>query len=80
MKANLIILGAQKCATTTLFKILTRSPRIVGARVKEPHFFSSCADWTANLLALEIAALERLMEKDLASWYRADGGNRAEVA
>lgn len=49
MKVDFMIIGAQKCATTTLFRILTRHPDIVGARVKEPHFFSTSSDWRQEL-------------------------------
>lgn len=58
MKTDFIILGAQKCATTTLFEMLDRSPRIVGAADKEPHFFSTCSDWRAELPRYE-ALFER---------------------
>lgn len=40
MKVNLMIIGAQKCATTSLFNILARHSLIDGARIKEPNFFS----------------------------------------
>ncbi len=45
MKVDLIILGAQKCATTTLFALLETHPRLQGCRNKEPHFFSTAKDW-----------------------------------
>lgn len=59
MKVDFIIIGAQKCATTTLFAILTRHPRIVGSRVKEPHFFSTSPDWRAELARYEALFDER---------------------
>ena len=51
MKTDLIILGAQKAATTTLFDMLNQSDHIAGAINKEPHFFSQTPDWKANLNA-----------------------------
>lgn len=49
MKVDLVILGAQKCATSSMFEILCRHPRIVGSLPKEPHFFSTARDWRAEL-------------------------------
>jgi hypothetical protein len=40
MKVNFMIIGAQKCGTTTLFKILNNHPMVVGSEPKEPKFFS----------------------------------------
>jgi len=48
-----MILGAQKCGTTTLFRILTAHPRIVGPEVKEPHYFSLVPDWRRELSRYE---------------------------
>lgn len=45
VKVDFIILGAQKCATTTLFDTLALHPRLVGSSDKEPHFFSKGGDW-----------------------------------
>lgn len=59
MKVGLMILGAQKCATTTLFDILDQSHLIAGARVKEPHFFSRSADWRRDLPAYHALFNER---------------------
>ncbi|MEA5441881.1 sulfotransferase [Cyanobium gracile] len=49
MKVDFMIVGAQKCGTTTLFQILNSHPLIVGARSKEPHFFSRSSDWKNEL-------------------------------
>ncbi|MEM7688556.1 MAG: sulfotransferase domain-containing protein [Pseudomonadota bacterium] len=38
---HLIIIGAMKCGTTTLFDILATHPEIAPARIKEPEYFSS---------------------------------------
>lgn len=58
MKVDFIIVGAQKCATTSLFQILTRHPRVVGPAGKEPHFFSTSPDWRRELPRYE-ALFER---------------------
>lgn len=49
MKVDFMILGAQKCGTTTLFDILNAHPKISGSSPKEPHFFSTTPDWKLNL-------------------------------
>ena len=49
MKVDLMIIGAQKCATTTLFALLDGHPRMQGCRDKEPHFFSTAKDWRREL-------------------------------
>jgi hypothetical protein len=53
MQVDFMIVGAQKCGTTTLFKILNRHPSIVGCRPKEPHYFSTTADWRRDLTTYE---------------------------
>ena len=49
MKTDVIILGAQKCGTTTLFEILNQHPALAGSSPKEPHFFSDNPDWRDRL-------------------------------
>lgn len=49
MVVNFMIIGAQKCGTTTLSEILRNHPSIVGCNVKEPHFFSETKNWRASL-------------------------------
>ncbi len=44
-----IILGAQKCATSTLFEILKTSPDINASTEKELDFWSLTRDWRAGL-------------------------------
>jgi len=48
-RTDLLILGAQKAATTTLFDLLARSEQIVAAYTKEPHFFSTRPDWRERI-------------------------------
>jgi len=43
VKVDFIIVGAQKCGTTTLFDILNTHPGLVGSQPKEPHFFTAPA-------------------------------------
>ena len=45
MKVNFMLIGGQKCGTTTLFDILNSHPLIVGCSVKEPNFFSKSNNW-----------------------------------
>lgn len=49
MKVDFIILGAQKCGTSTLFDILAQHPSIEACRCKEPHFFSTSNNWKRDL-------------------------------
>ncbi len=49
MKVDFMIVGAQKCATTTLFEVLERHPALSGCGNKEPHFFSTTEDWKTAL-------------------------------
>lgn len=49
MTVDFMIVGAQKCGTTTLYDILNAHPSIVGSQPKEPHFFSTASDWRREL-------------------------------
>jgi hypothetical protein len=49
VQVDFMIIGAQKCGTSTLFEILADHPSIVRCRKKEPHFFSSSPDWKRDL-------------------------------
>lgn len=59
MQVDFMIIGAQKCATTTLFNILAEHPSIVGCDIKEPHFFSLSSNWRNNLPKYENLFKER---------------------
>lgn len=50
---DFMIIGAQKCGTTTLFDLLERHPQLCGCRDKEPHFFSTTENWRRELAAYE---------------------------
>lgn len=49
MTVDFMIIGAQKCATTTLYRLLNAHPSIVGSRPKEPHYFTTVRDWRREL-------------------------------
>ncbi|MFO7901905.1 MAG: sulfotransferase [Pirellulaceae bacterium] len=49
MKVDFMILGAQKCGTTTLFSALDTHPDLVGSSPKEPHFFCTTENWREEL-------------------------------
>ncbi len=49
MKVDFMIVGAQKCATTSLFQLLDQHPSLYGSTTKEPHFFSTSKNWEAEL-------------------------------
>jgi len=44
-----MIIGSQKCGTSTLFDILNAHPKLIGCSEKEPDFFSDSPDWEENL-------------------------------
>ena len=44
-----MIIGSQKCGTSTLFDILNGHPKLIGCSEKEPDFFSDSLDWKKNL-------------------------------
>lgn len=46
---DFIIIGAQKCATTTLADHLSTHPEVTMARIKEPHYFSEFGRAVHNL-------------------------------
>ena len=67
MKVDFMIVGAQKCGTTTLFNILNTHPTLVGCSTKEPHYFSKIYDWKSS-----ISDYERLFElRDGAMYFEA---------
>lgn len=49
MLVDLMIVGAQKCATTTLFSTLEGHPQLRGPRIKETNFFSFDPVWKDHL-------------------------------
>lgn len=49
LRVDLIILGAQKCATTSLFHMLSQHPMICASRIKETNFFADRNDWRCEL-------------------------------
>jgi len=49
MKVDFMIIGAMKCGTTTLSRILAENSDVCFSNPKEPHFFSKSASWKDNL-------------------------------
>lgn len=49
MKVDFMIIGAMKCGTSTLAKILANHPQVSFSKRKEPHFFSKNPNWKENL-------------------------------
>lgn len=52
-KVSFMIVGAQKCGTSTLSEMLRIHPTLVRCDKKEPDFFSECADWRTELSRYE---------------------------
>ncbi|HRO13218.1 MAG TPA: hypothetical protein PK452_16955, partial [Amaricoccus sp.] len=48
-----LIIGAMKCATTSLFSYLAEHPAIAPARIKEPEFFSRNQEHKAQIARYE---------------------------
>jgi len=59
MQVDFIIIGAQKCGTSTLFDILSGHPSLVGSRPKELNFFSLCTDWRKGVSTYESSFEQR---------------------
>jgi hypothetical protein len=57
-RVDFMIVGAQKCGTTTLSQVLRSHPSVVCSYDKETNFFSTCSDWRA-----EIARYERMFPR-----------------
>lgn len=53
MQVGFMVVGAQKCATRSLCRILATHPDIEGSRPGEPHFFSKSPDWRADIATYE---------------------------
>ncbi len=47
MKVDFMIIGAMKCGTSTLAKILSHHPQVSFSKRKEPHYFNK--NWKENL-------------------------------
>lgn len=48
-----MIVGAQKCGTSTLYDILNLHPKLEGSKEKEPGFFSANTKWKSQLAGYE---------------------------
>jgi hypothetical protein len=48
-RVDFLIVGAQKCGTTTLTHVLRTHPSVVCSYDKETNFFSTSSDWRAEL-------------------------------
>jgi len=49
LKVDFIIVGAQKCGTTTLARILEQHPNISFCNKKEPNFWCATTDWKRDI-------------------------------
>jgi hypothetical protein len=49
MKVDFMIIGAQKCGTTTLARQLAAHPEVCFCQKKEPGFFNRTVDWQSTL-------------------------------
>ena len=66
-KVDFMIVGAQKCGTSTLSEILRTHPSLVRCDVKEPNFFSMSKDWQSETAAYE----EMFRRREGALYYEA---------
>ncbi|NER78887.1 MAG: sulfotransferase domain-containing protein [Leptolyngbya sp. SIO1D8] len=44
-----LIIGSQKCGTTSLFKYLAQHPQVCACKEKEPNFFANDENWSKGL-------------------------------
>lgn len=51
MRVDFMLIGAQKCGTTSLAKQLAAHPQICFCKVKEPGYFNKISDWHSDLPA-----------------------------
>ena len=49
MRVDFMLIGAQKCGTTSLATQLAAHPEICFCKIKEPGYFHKVEDWRANL-------------------------------
>ena len=49
MQVDFMIIGAQKCGTSSLASMLSQHRQICFCKAKEPHFFSRHEDWATRL-------------------------------
>jgi len=49
MRVEAVIIGAQKCGTSSLAYMISQHPEICFSSIKEPHFFSTVNNWKDNL-------------------------------
>lgn len=57
---DLMIIGAQKSATTSLFELLREHPKLAPCKSKEPQFFSHEKDWESKIKSYE----EKFLKED----------------
>jgi hypothetical protein len=72
------VVGAPRCGTTTLARVLAQHPDVCFSSIKEPHFFSR-----SDLRPLDDAALGELVQRDYVERFfgRCDGRRvRAEAS
>jgi len=75
IRANLFIVGAQKCGTSALFQYLAAHPQIVGCEPKEPHFFAS----NLNNFQSRLAFYHSLFKQSRTVPYYMDGSTSASM-
>lgn len=70
MLVDFMILGSQKCGTTTLFQHLESHPSLVGCSIKEPRYFCHRKDWREGIDGYH----ELFEQQDGAKYFEASAG------
>jgi hypothetical protein len=70
VKREILIVGAMKCGTTSLFQYLRQHPGVIAAPLKELHFFDTDA-WFADPAAARAAYAARFADAVDRAWLEA---------
>ena len=73
MRANLFLVGAQRCGTTAWHRYLGSHPQIAAVRGKEPHFFMT--DYPVGRHITRQEDYHRLFDKPARYWLDASTGH-----
>jgi len=63
-RPNFIIIGVQRCGTTSLYRYLTSHPNIISASRKEVHFFDNHFNKGVNWYYKNFSDITKLRKKD----------------
>ena len=77
MLPDFIIIGSQKCGTSSLYDFIVRHPAIKKARVKEVHYFTFNNEWAKFRLGSDHPVAKQ--DKFGVNWYRSNFPTKFEA-